>query len=209
MKTCLFVVVFWFSLSGIQLSAQVMERTDKLGNKYLWDSYELIKKNSKGEFLFSWQNPAGGKISWIDPGDPFRILTFSKEANQVLWLDNKLAPIADPVNLDQLSILGVSGICSSKDGGFWILENSTQMLIKLNQRFEKLIEAPIRINLGNSSFAWVQMVEWKQELIFLIPEDYILVADLYGLVIKRFSTEAKNLQNLFENGTLKTLIKKP
>lgn len=209
MKYFLSILVVCLALSGLHLSAQEMERTDKLGNKYLWDSYELIKKNSKGEFLFSWQNPAGGKLSWIDPGDPFRILVFSKEANQVLWLDNKLAPITDPVNLDQINILEVSGICSSKDGGFWVIDASTQKLIKLNQRFEKQFEAPIRIKLEHSSDAWVQMVEWNQELVFLIPDEYILVADLYGQVLKRIQVKSKSLQNLLENDTLKSLIKKP
>ena len=219
------LIILVIFISGSPIIGQEMTRTDLLGNHYIWSSFELKKTNSEGVFLFSWQNLAGGKITWVDPGDPFRILTFSKESNQVFWLDNKLAPIGDPLNLDELGLHKISGICSSKDGGLWVFDHSTQLLINLNHNLDKQIEVPIRIKLENSSEAWVQMIEWKQHLYLLIPGENALVADLFGQISKRIPIKASSIHiyksavlfisvndsllYLPETGDLKSLIKKP
>jgi len=219
------LIILVIFISGSSIIGQEMARTDLLGNHYIWSSFELKKTNSEGEFLFSWQNLAGGKITWVDPGDPFRILTFSKESNQVFWLDNKLAPIGNPLSLDQLGMHKISGICTSKDGGLWVFDHSTQLLINLNRNLDKQIEVPVRIKLENSSEAWVQMLEWKQQLYMLIPGEYALVTDLFGQICKRIPVEASSIHiykgdllfisnndsllYLSETGDLKSLIKKP
>ena len=225
MKPGLYLIILFLSISGYISIGQETTRADLLGNRYTWNSSEVKKLNPEGEFLCTWQNPAGGKITWVDPSDPFRILTFSKESNQIIWLDNKLAPIGNPVKLDALGMLDVSGICTSKDGGLWVFDQSSQALIKLNHRLTKEIEVPIRLNLENSSEAWVQMLERKQELYFLIPEESARVADLFGQIFKRIPVKARSmqifgtgllfisqqdsLQYLPETGSLKSLIKKP
>lgn len=187
------LIILFVIISGSSLSGQDITRKDLMGNQYTWNSHELKKTSAKGEFLFSWQNPGGGKITWTDPGNPFRILIFSKESNQIIWLDNKLSPIGNPLNLDLLGIHNLSGICSSKNGGFWAFDQSTQMLIKFNQSLDKQIEIPVRIKLENSSETWVQMLEWKQQLFFLIPGEKALVADLFGQIIKRIPVKASSM----------------
>ena len=193
MKLYQYLIIFFIIMTGSALKGQDITRTDLIGNQYTWSSCELTKTDMQGKFLFSWQNLAGGKITWTDPSNPFRILTFSKESNQIIWLDNKLAPIGNPINLDQLGMYNISGICSSKDGSVWLFDHSTQKLIKLNQNLDKQIEVPLRIKLENSSDAWVQMIEWKQQLYFLIPGENAMVADLYGQIIKRIPVKASSM----------------
>ena len=219
------LLIFLLFFSFLSSKGQENTRNDLLGNQYSWSSFELIKMDSKGEFLFSWQNPSGGEIIWVDPSNPFRILTFTKESNQIIWLDNKLSPIGDPISLDQLGMLDISGICVSKDGGLWAFDQSTRLLIKLDQNLKKQIEAPFRIKLDNSAKAWVPMMEWKQQLYFLTPSEQIIVTDLFGQVSKHiplnaksmhvnnagllFITEHDSYQYSPETGMLKSLIKKP
>jgi len=187
------LIILIVIISSASLNGQEISRTDLMGNQYSWSSNELKKTNVKGEFLFSWQNLSGGEITWTDPSDPFRILIFSKESNQIVWLDNKLAPIGNPVNLDNLGIHIVSGICSSKDGGFWVFDHSTQELKKLSKNLDTQIKVPLRIKLENSPETWVQMLEWKQQLYFLIYDENALVADLYGQIIKRIPIKASSM----------------
>ena len=53
--------------------------TDQLGNFYIIKNSELIKINADNNQTLRYSNNLFGKISSVDPSDPFRILIFNRE----------------------------------------------------------------------------------------------------------------------------------
>jgi len=216
------LLIFVF-LTGIR--AQEQSLTDIKGNIYEWNDHEIKKSDQAGKLLFTWQKPSGGSISWIDPADPFQILTYSAETNKIIWLNNKLSPIGDPFNLSELNIFDPLGLCASKDGGIWVLDGSSNMLFKLDKRNKALISVPVRIFESIDSDKWIQMLEWKQYLLFLDPAKQLWIADLFGQILKKTPVTATAMQASSEGlillsglqktlyqphtGQFKSLIKKP
>lgn len=195
MKTRWATIGIIFILLVPKTVAQQHQRTDLQGNRYEWSEHELVKKNAAGTPLFTWQNPSGGKIGWVDPSDAFRILIFSYQTNEVLWLNNKLSIIGNPVNLMDLGVTKPLGICSAKDGGVWILDGATFRLIKMDERLKKEQETPTRIPALTKDDPVVQMLVWKEYLIMLIPEKSLWVADRYGQLIKKLPSQATHLDD--------------
>lgn len=190
-QNCL-LILFLASLFG-PAQAQENSRRDLSGNFYYWNSHSVEKKSPSRESLFSWQNPTGGVISWVDPADPFRILCFSRETNEIIWLDNKLVPIGQPIALDRLNILRINGICSSRDGGIWLVNPGANKLLKLSNRLEVQLEVPMRLPPELNPESWLPMLEWKQMLYLIFPDNKILVTDLYGQTLKQIPLKARTL----------------
>lgn len=210
---------------SLETRAQKQSRTDIKGNIYQWTDREIKKLDQEGKLLFTWQKPSGGSISWIDPIDPFKILSYSAETNELIWLNNKLSPIGNSFNLSELSIFEPLGLCASKDGGIWVLDRSSSKLLKLDERYKTQINVPIRIFESITSDKWIQMLEWKQYLLFLDPENQLWLADLFGQILKKIPVTATSMQaspeglillsglqkSLYQphTGQFKSLIKKP
>jgi hypothetical protein len=218
----------WFLLTLIasaDLIGQINVSVDIQGNTYKWSAFEIKKLNSSNEIVFTWQNPSGGAIQWVDVSDPFRILTYSKELNQIIWLNNKLAPIGDPVHLSDFDLLEPIGIGMARDGGIWLLDAASNHLVKQSKRMETEISAPVRIGEILTEQTWIQIAEWKQFLALLLPGKQLWIADLFGQVLKKIPTEAQELRSASEGlllispsikaiyrpdtGQLNSLIKKP
>ena len=216
-----FVIVLLLNLLLFpEMRCQEQSKTDIKGNIYQWSDHEIIKLDPQKQVLFTWQNPSGGTITWIDPADPFQILTYSAETNKL-----KLSPIGDPLDLSELNIFEPLGLCAAKDGGIWILDRTTNNLLKLDKRNLIQINAPVRIYESNNTESWIQMIEWKQYLLFLIQGKQLWVADLFGQILKKIPSSATAMQpspdgiillsgsqkTLYQphTGQLKSLIKKP
>ncbi len=217
--------VFLILIATSNLVGQNHVSVDIQGNTYQWSAFEIKKLNSSDEILFSWQNPSGGALKWVDVSDPFRILTYSKELNQIIWLNNKLAPIGDPVHLSDFDLLEPVGIGMARDGGFWVLDAATSHLVKKSKRMETEISAPLRIGEIMTRQNWIQLAEWKQFLAILAPGQQLWMADLYGQILKKIPTEAMELRSSSDGlllispsdraiyrpdtGQINSLIKKP
>lgn len=162
--------------------------TDQLGNFYIIKESELIKIDADNNQTLRYSNNLFGKISSVDPSDPFRILVFNKNFNKITFLDKNLTEIASPVLLDDLGYFNVSVVCQSNNGGFWIFDQNLNELVyfdkKLNlqkksSQLSSLFD-PDREVLG------VFMLE-KNDYIYLgIKNEGVLLFDSYGTYIKTF-----------------------
>ena len=160
--------------------------TDHLNNFYVVDKNELILFNAdcKKEKLFS--TASTFSIDAIDVSDPFKILIFNKDFNQLLFLNNQLARITDPIALDQYGYYTVSAVCASAKGGFWIFDQANLQLVYFTNDFKELRKSTHL----NSFFkdgttpSDIVLLE-KNDYIYLgIPEVGILMFDHYGSYIK-------------------------
>lgn len=219
------IAILLFLLIPDLVISQENFRTDISGNKYTWQSTEVKKISSDGQILYSWQNPQGGFVKWIDPLNPFKILIYSDETKQIVWLNNKLSPIGDAISAESLKLVNPIGICSSKDGGIWVVDAGTSQLIKYDRFYSRQIETPVRMLANAKNMSWIQLMEWKDYLAILIPGESLWIADLYGQVIKKLGSkgtlihfspdgilvESPTSVDVYrpDTGQFSTLIKKP
>ncbi len=115
--------------------------SDHLGNIYVLRGNSLHKYNQKWELLSSYDWQANGEITNVDVSDPLRIVVFSENANQVIFLDNKLSIISDPFNLDDLNYYDVSVVCKASTGGFWLFDNLDKQLVYVNHQGNEEIKS--------------------------------------------------------------------
>jgi hypothetical protein len=85
--------------------------TDVQENIYGWTNDRLDQYSSQGEILYHYSNPSMGYISKVDASIPTKIMVYYEESNSILLLNNKLAPIGNPINLFELGILNPVMVC--------------------------------------------------------------------------------------------------
>ncbi|MFH2096168.1 MAG: hypothetical protein ABIJ16_10720, partial [Bacteroidota bacterium] len=99
--------------------------TDHLGNLYTVDGLKFAKYNPDGEETAHYSNAYYGEISYADVTDPYRILLYYRDFNQILFLDKELSEIASPIFLSDLSVEQATIACTSNRGGFWVYDRQT------------------------------------------------------------------------------------
>ncbi len=158
--------------------------SDRLGFIYIHTSRQLIKYSASGDSIYSWSNPLLGNLGRICTLDPLRTLVFLPDFNQIIFLDNTLSPLADPVNLDDAGFPGVTAAATSKLGGYWIFQGSSQQIIKIGADNRPITRSvPISISSGNADKAI--LIESDDKLLLVIPENEILEFDLFGSFIRK------------------------
>ncbi|HSH52811.1 MAG TPA: hypothetical protein VK982_13885 [Bacteroidales bacterium] len=160
--------------------------TDHLNNLYVVDKNELVRFNPHCKKEKSYSQSAAYTIHTIDVTDPFKILIFNKDYNQLILLNNQLAEITNPIFLDKLGYYTVSAVCSSSKGGFWIFDQSNLQLVYFNDDLQEQRKSP---RLGSFFQDDIKtsdiLLREKNDYIYLgIPAVEILVFDLYGSYIK-------------------------
>jgi len=111
--------------------------TDNLGNVYLINGNSLYKYDSEGNFLKTYSNKNLGNISSIDVTNGLKVFVFYESFQQVIILDNMLAPSSNPVSLETLGYNQTSLVCSSHNNGMWIYSKQNFELIRFDQNFQQ------------------------------------------------------------------------
>lgn len=85
--------------------------TDIQENIYGWTNDQLDQYSSEGKLLYHYSNPSMGYISKVDAAIPTKIMVYYEESNSIVLLNNKLAPIGNPINLFDLGIQNPVLVC--------------------------------------------------------------------------------------------------
>ncbi|MBT3244546.1 MAG: hypothetical protein HN352_15465 [Bacteroidetes bacterium] len=190
------IILIFTSLLCLSIPILAQEKLiDPLGKQYNFSSQEIQKLDEQGNISYRFSKPQMGKISWLDLSDPFRILLYFSELNQILFLDSKLSDIGQAVNLDELNLLNPAGIANSKNGGIWVLDQSTQSLVLLNNHLSVDFTIPVRVFDKLPDARWFPMQEWKQNLYLLNPGSALYVFDLYGRLFHKISINARAIRS--------------
>jgi hypothetical protein len=162
--------------------------TDGFGNLYVVQNSELIKINIKNNKKLVYSNFSSGKISSIDPSDPFRILVYYKDFNRILFLDKNLTEIMSPISLDDKGIFNAVSVCQSVNGGFWVLDQNSAQLLYLDKHLNIVKKSAVieEIFDQNTDTKQAFMLE-KNDYIYVGFENAGLMQfDSYGVYIKTF-----------------------
>jgi hypothetical protein len=164
--------------------------TDGFGNLYIVQNSELIKINISDGKKLVYSNFSSGKISSIDPADPFRILVYYKDFNKIVFLDKNLTEIISPITLDDKGIYNAISVCQSVNGGFWVLDQNSAQLLYLDKSLNIVKKSAVieEIYDQNTDTKQAFMLE-KNDYIYVGFENAgVMQFDSYGVYIKTFPT---------------------
>ena len=169
--------------------------SDQFGNFYLTEKDQIIKIDSTGKQLYSFSDPESGNIDYIDASDPFRLLVYYKDYNQLAYLDKTLSPLGDKIGLDEINIFKPLGIAKSSRGGFWIIDGSSTSLIYINRKLNSELKINISGLDADNLDTWHPVLEWKDRLYICVPGKHILQFDLFGTQLRKIPSEARNISH--------------
>jgi len=174
-------------ISSFEISAQKNHQAleiDHLGNIYTIDGNELRKYSPEKELLGNYSDALQGEITSVDVSNPLRLLVFYKEFNQILYLDQTLTPIGDPIDLYNYFDNESQLCCNASSNGFWIYNNEDGQAFKISNQAEILNKSSLL-----SSYLKMRtpskMLEYNEQLYFLIPSEGILVLNKFGQFIQQ------------------------
>lgn len=169
----------------IGTEAQHIE-VDFLGNCYVINDYEIKKYSPEGELEYTYSNFITGKITSVDPSDPFKIVVFYGDFGQVNLLDNTLSEAGDPILLHMYGLELASLVCRSYNSGLWVYDPQNFELI----RFDDNMEITDRTGNINQVLGLPvdpdQLLEEDNMVYLSDPSEGIIALDRYGTYYRTY-----------------------
>lgn len=81
---------------------------DVLENFYGWEGNILDKYSPDGKLVATYSNKSWGNITRVDASIPSKILVFYQESGTILFLDSKLSPAGNCINLFDKGLFSIS-----------------------------------------------------------------------------------------------------
>lgn len=166
--------------------------TDNLGNSYLLNGNILEKYDADGNLLKNFSNKNLGAITFIDAGDPLKILVFYRSFQQIIFLDNMLVPYSDPISLNALGYNRASLACSSHNNGFWIYDQQNFELIHFDQSLQKTQQTGNIPQIYGSEINPNFITEQNGKVFLNDSAKGVLVFDIYGTYNKTIFLKGLN-----------------
>ena len=88
-------------------------------NLYLVGGSKLSKLDGEGRLLRSFDDSFLGDIASIDVDNPMKIMVFYRESGKILFLDDRLSPVTEPLDLFSHGYTSVSLAAYSTDNLIW------------------------------------------------------------------------------------------
>lgn len=152
---------------------------DNLGFCYFVEGNKITKTNAEFKELFEYSDKSYGDITDLDASNPFRLLLFYKDFNTVVFLDNKLAPLRDPIMLDDLGFFAIDAVCSSSSGSFRVYDNQTGSVVTVGNDLRILQTGTNLYSIANDQKA-TKIRETANYVFVQLENGYILRLDKFG-----------------------------
>jgi WD40 repeat protein len=150
---------------------------DPYGNIYAVKESQLSKFSPQGKLLYTYSNRTLGVISSIDVFNPMKIMLFYKDANTLVFLNEQLALINDPISLFDASYYTLSLASYSAANQIHLYDYANKYLITLDFNMREISKTPINF----PSFNPTKMIELEEKsLAFHDPEIGVLLFDAFG-----------------------------
>lgn len=188
MKHLIFILFLWavglpvFAQWKLEDTCMIREGrvvTDILGTRYLIDGVTLYKINNKNQVQSSYSNINLGGITSADVSNPLKITVFYDDFDFVVFIDNKLTPLRDPVSLADLRLTDVQAVCSSQQGGFWVYDNADRRIKYFDSNLQKVSESN-SIELKELSDKGVILSEFTDYLLLNFEQNNVFVFDKFA-----------------------------
>jgi hypothetical protein len=169
---------------------------DPLGNIYVVKDHELIKYDAKGTELFTFSNFLAGKITSVDPSDPFKVLVYYSEFGQVDILDRNLARTIDPILLQSYGLELATLVCRSYNSGLWVYDPVNFELIRLDQNMQQTDRTGFINQIVGSEINPTNLLEADNNVFLSDPETGVIMFDRFGTYLLTYPfMQVKSLQH--------------
>ncbi len=159
---------------------------DIYGNIYTIEDFQLTKFDTAGRFLHSFGDFKLGHIASADVSNPQKIMLFYRDAGVILFLDEHLAPIIEPLDLFAAGFRTIEAAAYSTSNNIWLYNKSNHDLIKTDFQLNR--KDIIHLNLQDINT--LQMFEIAEKtLVMNAGEDGIYFFDPFGTLVKHLSLQ--------------------
>lgn len=166
---------------------------DQFGNIYILEKESIFKLSSKLELLSIYRNSKLGSIASFDVSNPFKLILFSADYNQIVITDNNLNPISELIDLSNISE-EITCACASINNGIWLFDATENQIVftddKLNVQFRSMsIESNPKSD---------YLVERDRKVYYFNTKD-LFINDEYGNYLNQFDVFQNSLLRIDGN----------
>jgi hypothetical protein len=154
---------------------------DAQGNIYVIENTLLSKYSIEGSLLATFNRFILGNISSIDVSNPLKIMLFYKESGNLLFLDDKLTPLTEPLSLFAKNLYHIILASYSTNNYIWLYNAFQQELITLDFYLNIVQKSKIARSL-ETPFA---LAEIKEKMMVLQDSSSLFLFDQFGTYIKQ------------------------
>lgn len=169
---------------------------DQKGNLYYERKGNLIKLFDGEELEF--RDLQLGSIHYVDYLNPLRILVFYKEANTVVFLDNRMNEL-DRINFNfSRNNSNFDFVTMANDNSVWTFNVDVNELQVYNHRRKSILARSIPV--------YDQVLQQKSNFNFcyLATENSFIKFNIYGSIVKQFDLKVKDFDSYKNRLLLKT-----
>jgi hypothetical protein len=150
---------------------------DPFGNIYAVNEAQLAKFSPQGKLLFTYSNHTLGVITSIDVFNPMKIMLFYQDAGTLLFLNEQLALISEPIYLPDAGYFTISLASYSAANQIHLYDNVSRYLITLDFNMREISKTPITF----PSFNPIKMIELEEKsLAFHDHTNGVYLFDAFG-----------------------------
>jgi len=166
-----------FSQTQIPNATADFIKIDPYGNIYAVKESQLSKFSPQGKLLFSYSDLKLGVISSVDVFNPMKIMLFYQDAGKLIFLNEQLTRINEPISLHDANYFTVSLASYSAANQIHLYDNANRYLITLDFNMREISKTPINF----PSFNPQKMIELEEKsLAFHDPEAGVYLFDSFG-----------------------------
>ncbi|MCL2290195.1 MAG: hypothetical protein FWC34_05745 [Bacteroidetes bacterium] len=152
-------------------------KIDPYGNIYTVKKAQLYKYSPQGKLLFSYSDHTLGVISSIDVFNPMKVMLFYQDAGMLVFLNEQLAPISDPISLFDAGYLTISLASYSAANQIHLYDDVNKYLLTLDFFMREITRTPTNF----PSFNPVKMIELEEKSLAMHdPESGVFLFDAFS-----------------------------
>lgn len=160
----------------IEQAAQTIA-VDPQGNIYAIDNSTLYKYAPDGSLLHNYTNNMLGNIASVDVDNPLKIMLFYRDAGAILFLNDKLSPIGDIIDLFSKGFTTISLSTYSTKNNILLYDEANTDLIILDFYFNE----KEHIHYNFQEFHPVILKDINEKIIYMQdPQNGIYFFDSFG-----------------------------
>ena len=167
-----------------------MVEADNLGSVFTIKKGVIQKYSSNGVAVVKNSEKLLGEVSRLDANNPLKMLVFFQGLSQIVYVDNQLARRGDVINLDRLGYAQTSAVCTSYNNGFWLYDQFTFQLVRVDERLNETNKTQNLRQLFGEAINPLKLIETSKWLYLADSKNGVFVFDLYGTYYKRIPLTA-------------------
>lgn len=189
---CLLALVF-------RIQAQLHVQCDALGNTYEIFSDHITKHSSNFNIDYRLSTLQYGTSAQLDLTNPLVPFLFFEDQGSLVFLDNTLNVLEEPVFLNERFQGQITCVAGSKGDALWLYDANSSTLIRTNRKFEVLSKSANLSYLMKSIFQPLQIIENGQRVYVITDANGIALFSLFGTLESQTSYSTSDLVYQWNN----------